>query len=72
MAMSFWDKLKPAPPAAPTAIHTEVTRDGKVEIALTSASKLLPVTSVCEIWLMRKDKMTWTVRELLIPTSPRQ
>jgi len=30
MAMSFWDKLKPAPPAAPTAIHMEVNRDGKV------------------------------------------
>jgi DUF971 family protein len=28
--MSFWDKLKPAAPAAPTAIHMDVTRDGKV------------------------------------------
>lgn len=28
-AMSFWDKLKPAAPVAPTAIM-EVTRDGKV------------------------------------------
>ena len=28
--MSFWDKLKPAAPAAPTAIHMDVTTDGKV------------------------------------------
>ena len=27
--MSFWDKLKPAAPAAPAAIHMDVTRDGK-------------------------------------------
>ncbi|HEY1905305.1 MAG TPA: DUF971 domain-containing protein, partial [Myxococcaceae bacterium] len=28
--MSFWDKLKPAVPAAPAAIGTDVTSDGKV------------------------------------------
>ncbi len=28
--MSFWDKLKPAAPAAPAALGTDVTSDGKV------------------------------------------
>ena len=28
--MSFWDKLKPAGPVPPTAIHMDVTSDGKV------------------------------------------
>ena len=28
--MSFWDKLKPSAPAAPSAIHMDVTGDGKV------------------------------------------
>lgn len=30
MAMSFWDKLRPAAPVPPTAIHMDVTGDGKV------------------------------------------
>jgi DUF971 family protein len=29
-AMTFWDKLKPAAPTAPSAIHMDVTSDGRV------------------------------------------
>jgi len=28
--MSFWDKVKPSAPVAPSAIHMDVTSDGKV------------------------------------------
>jgi len=28
--MSFWDKMKPAAAPPPTALHMEVTRDGRV------------------------------------------
>jgi len=37
-------------------------KKGRLEIALTSRSKLMPVTGLCEIWLMRRDRMPWTVR----------
>jgi hypothetical protein len=40
----------------------EVTRDGKVEITLTNSSRILPVTAAYEAWLMRKDRMPWTVQ----------
>ncbi len=42
------------------ALPRELTRDGKVEIVLTSASDVMPVTIANEIWLMRKDAMPWT------------
>ncbi|HPA45790.1 MAG TPA: hypothetical protein PK395_08500 [bacterium] len=43
-------------------IPQTVTRDGKVEISLTSKSPKMRVTGLFEIWLMRKDKMPWTAR----------
>jgi hypothetical protein len=43
------------------ALPRELTRDGTVEIVLTSASDVMPVTIANEIWLMRKDAMPWTV-----------
>jgi hypothetical protein len=43
-------------------VPRELTKDGKVEISLTSSSKQLPITAAYEVWLMRKDKMPWTMR----------
>jgi uncharacterized protein (DUF1778 family) len=37
------------------------TKDGKLEITLTNSSPALPITGAYEVWLMRKDKMPWTV-----------
>lgn len=38
-----------------------VTKDGRLEITLTNSSPVLPITAAYEVWLMRKDKMPWTV-----------
>lgn len=43
-------------------IPSELTRDGKLEITLTSSSEVLPITAAYEVWLMDKDKMPWTAR----------
>jgi hypothetical protein len=43
-------------------LPAETTNDGSVELVLTSESENLPFTTVTEVWLMRKDKMPWTVR----------
>ena len=43
-------------------LPAETTKDGKVELLLTSKSKTMPFTAALEVWLMRKDKMPWTVR----------
>ena len=40
----------------------DITRGGELEISLVPKSKLMPVTGLCEIWLMRKENMPWTVR----------
>ena len=40
----------------------DMTHDGKLQITLTSSSNRLPITAAYEIWLMRKDRMPWTVR----------
>jgi hypothetical protein len=42
-------------------VPREVTKDGKLEITLTNSSPVLPITAAYEVWLMRKDKMPWTV-----------
>ena len=40
----------------------QLTRGGSLEIALTGASKRLPLTAAHEVWLMRKDQMPWTAQ----------
>jgi hypothetical protein len=40
----------------------KVTADGILQISLTRKSDIIPVTGLCEIWLMHKDKMPWTAR----------
>ncbi|MFH1744174.1 MAG: hypothetical protein ABIH23_34670 [bacterium] len=43
-------------------IPHEVTKDGELKISLKSKSEFMPITALNEIWLMKKDKMPWTVR----------
>jgi len=37
-----------------------ITAEGRVEISLVGKSEVFPVTGLCEIWLMRRDRMPWT------------
>ena len=54
-------------PISETVLHEfdlprGIAKKGKLEIALTGRSRLMPVTGLCEIWVMRKDRMPWTIR----------
>jgi hypothetical protein len=43
-------------------IPKELTQDGKLKITLTPSPGPMPITGCAEIWLMQKDKMSWTAR----------
>ena len=43
-------------------LPAETTQDGRVELSLTSKSRTRPFTAALEVWLMRKDRVPWTVR----------
>lgn len=43
-------------------VPRRATQDGCVEISLSPKSEIMPVTGLCDIWLMRKDAMPWTAR----------
>ena len=74
--MSFWDKLKPSAPAAPSAIHMDVTGDGKVlrlhweDGKRTAASArdlrlLCPCAACVDEWTSAKTLDPATVPETL-------
>ena len=53
---------KDAPGLFEFDIPPAATQDGAVRIELKPGNGILPITAAAEVWLMRKDKMPWTVR----------
>ncbi len=43
-------------------LPAETTRTGKVRIVIKSRSEEFPAVGLCGIWLMRRDKMPWTLQ----------
>ena len=60
--MSFWDKLKPAAPAAPAAIGTDVTSDGKW-LLYEDAKTGSPAEAELKMFPLTPDAKPFTVLE---------